>query len=292
MDSVYYNYKLNFLYVNKYKFPEKWTYPPSLTPYSMFRYLISGKGIFKINHVEYIVEENNVFYIPKGSILECSASEPIEFISVRFVDSFHQMNFDALSNLFKLPNHTIGDNSEIKMSFEEIYRSAISSNINKRFSIRGHLELIAAYLTNLSLGESLIDHDAVDPHIHEVFNVENIQKRAEKSMIKADPRISVVVDYLTLYPTKNYSILDMCKMAEMSESSLRRLFKEQTGKTPKEFIMDVKVMNAARRLIVTDDRISSIAYDLGYESSNYFSRCFKKIFGVTPIEYRNNSQQL
>ena len=99
----------------------------------------------------------------------------------------------------------------------------------------------------------------------------------------------MIVDYITTHPEENLSRQELCDMAGISVSTLRRLFKEQTGKTLFQFIKENKMTNAARRLLVTDDPISAIAYDLGYEIPSYFSECFKQIFGVSPQEYRRSA---
>ena len=75
-----------------------------------------------------------------------------------------------------------------------------------------------------------------------------------------------------------------------SPSSLRRLFKEHTGKSPGAFVKDLRMTTAARRLLVTDQRISAIAYELGFDDPNYFARIFKSVFGVSPQEYRAASR--
>ena len=49
-------------------------------------------------------------------------------------------------------------------------------------------------------------------------------------------------------------------------------------------------MVAARRLLVTDARLSDIAYEVGFEDPNYFSRMFRRNFGASPQEYRRNAQ--
>ena len=65
---------------------------------------------------------------------------------------------------------------------------------------------------------------------------------------------------------------------------------DAAGKSPGAFIQDLRLMVAARRLLVTDERISDIAYQVGFEDPNYFSRMFRKNFGVTPQAYRENAQ--
>ncbi len=59
-----------------------------------------------------------------------------------------------------------------------------------------------------------------------------------------------------------------------------------------DFIKDIKMTNAARKLLVTNEPISSIAYALGYETPSYFAKCFKEVFGLSPQEYRRTSHDV
>ena len=58
------------------------------------------------------------------------------------------------------------------------------------------------------------------------------------------------------------------------------------------FMMDIKMTVAARKLLETDERISDIGYLIGIQDPNYFTRVFKKNFGVTPYIYRINVRSL
>ena len=100
----------------------------------------------------------------------------------------------------------------------------------------------------------------------------------------------MLVDYILNHPTERFSTETLCRITNLSPSTLRRLFKEHTGKSPGAFIQDLRLMIAARRLLVTDARISDIAYQVGFEDPNYFSRMFRKNFGVSPQAYRENAQ--
>ena len=84
----------------------------------------------------------------------------------------------------------------------------------------------------------------------------------------------------------------MCEIADVSESTLRRLFKAKTGKTIYEYVKEVKMTNAARRLLVTNEPITAISYALGYETPSYFTKCFREVFGMSPHEYRKTSHEV
>ena len=81
-------------------------------------------------------------------------------------------------------------------------------------------------------------------------------------------------------------------MCGVSESTLRRLFKEQTGKTIHEFMNQNRMAYAAKRLLITNESISSIGYELGFESTSYFGKTFRETYGVSPQQYRKKSQEM
>ncbi len=83
--SLYTSMRFNFLYVDRYVFRRGWAYPNSYVPYCMLRYILKGRAEFIISGQKYIVEENQVCYIPEGCHLECHALEDeFSFISIRF----------------------------------------------------------------------------------------------------------------------------------------------------------------------------------------------------------------
>ena len=73
----------------------------------------------------------------------------------------------------------------------------------------------------------------------------------------------------------------------MGRSKLFLCFKEAIGLTPNEFTLKLKLEEALRMLKEEPQyNVSEISYHLGFSSSRYFSRCFKDLFGVAPLNYR------
>ena len=67
------------------------------------------------------------------------------------------------------------------------------------------------------------------------------------------------------------------------------LIKKETGKTAKDHIQ-AKIINLAKeRLFSQDKSISQIAYELGFQYPQHFSRLFKKHVGYTPNEYKQQN---
>ena len=286
--SLYASMRFNFLYADRYVFRRGWNYPDNYVPYCMLRYILTGRADFLMDGERYTVERNQVCYIPEGCRLECHALEDeFSFISIRFATTVQLNGSDFLSEYFRIPRVTRQADPEVLGYFQQVYENATSQNTSKLFRIRGNLELILAWLVEHT-PEALVEESA-QPEA--VCSVEGLRRREDRTHAShRDPRIQVVVDYLVAHPAEPFDSEFLARMADMSPSSLRRLFKEHTGKSPGAFVKDLRMTTAARRLLVTNQRISAIAYELGFDDPNYFARIFKSVFGVSPQEYRAASR--
>jgi len=72
----------------------------------------------------------------------------------------------------------------------------------------------------------------------------------------------------------------------MHPDSFGRFFKIYTNKKISEFINELRVMEAARKLRESSANIIEIAFSVGFESLPTFNRAFMKVMNVTPTQYR------
>jgi len=75
---------------------------------------------------------------------------------------------------------------------------------------------------------------------------------------------------------------------KISQQHMRRIFKEKVGMTLNEYITSIRLTKAAELLSAEDIMVQDVARRVGFTYSSSFMRSFKKRFGVTPNEYRNN----
>lgn len=74
----------------------------------------------------------------------------------------------------------------------------------------------------------------------------------------------------------------------LSRSSFFKKLKSLTGFAPVDLVREVRLNKAARLIETTDNSITEIAYSVGFRDAGYFSKCFRKKYGKTPKEYRND----
>ncbi|MBK7407439.1 MAG: helix-turn-helix domain-containing protein [Saprospirales bacterium] len=83
-----------------------------------------------------------------------------------------------------------------------------------------------------------------------------------------------------------YSVDQLCQDLTMSYSQLHRKLKALTGYSANQFIRYIRLREAQRLMKENDYSIAEVAFNTGFEDPAYFSRAFKKEFGVTPTEWR------
>ncbi len=79
----------------------------------------------------------------------------------------------------------------------------------------------------------------------------------------------------------------LAKKFDISVRSLNRRFKHATGKSPMQYLQQIRMENACELLKTSNLSISEVAYNVGYPDNSYFSAQFRKAMSVTPKEYRN-----
>jgi signal transduction histidine kinase/DNA-binding response OmpR family regulator len=82
-----------------------------------------------------------------------------------------------------------------------------------------------------------------------------------------------------------FSVEQLAEETNLSRTQLLRKLKALTGLSPNEFIKDLRLKKAADMIRQKADTITQIGYSVGFNDQSYFTKCFKKQFGVTPTEY-------
>ena len=104
-------------------------------------------------------------------------------------------------------------------------------------------------------------------------------------------KLSTVQNFsaILLFLQNNYKTATLCNVAEFfkySEGYLSRLFKRNLDMNFTDVMQAIRLRKAKSYLTDTDMNIAAISESIGYESSDYFAKCFKKHFKCTPSEYR------
>lgn len=99
-------------------------------------------------------------------------------------------------------------------------------------------------------------------------------------------KIKAIYEYVETHFLEKIRVEDVAKKLNMTVISFSRLIKQRTGKTFVEFLNAYRIGYATRMLIETNQSISEIAFNCGFNNQANFNRIFKKAKGSSPTEFR------
>jgi len=102
-----------------------------------------------------------------------------------------------------------------------------------------------------------------------------------------DADIQKVQDYIEKHYEDKITIETLANLIHLGRRTFERRFKEATNNTPIEYIQRVRIEAAKLSFEASRKNVTEIMFDVGYTDTKAFRGIFKKITGLTPIEYRN-----
>lgn len=98
--------------------------------------------------------------------------------------------------------------------------------------------------------------------------------------------IGLLRAYIDSHYGEDLSLSEMAARFYLSRYQISRLFKQVVGVNYQDYVLGVRMKEAARRLTYTDERLYEIARAVGFDEPSYFSNVFKKTYGLSPRAYR------
>lgn len=173
----------------------------------------------------------------------------------------------------------------LKVRLYELVGSLIDSAILGGGDENKLNELIAKYFNDINLIKDIhVVEKWLTKVVSEIVNiVVNVYERRSK----------LLIENAKTYIEDNYNLplsyKDVAKEVFISPSYFLNLFKQETGFTFVDFLTDVRINKAKKLLLSTEMNITEIAFEIGFNNSNYFSCLFKKIVGISAKEYRKKN---
>ena len=159
---------------------------------------------------------------------------------------------------------------------------------------RKQREILEAYLNILEARASAAYENKTerDPEKEDDHRQEPKAQPEPDLKISSDDKemISKIVDFIDQnFSDSTLTVEDIANAVAISKSSLTRKMKSLMGVTPADFLKTTRLSKAKIMLKETDSSIKEIAFDCGFSDMNYFGKCFKSAFGVSPGNYRKEA---
>jgi YesN/AraC family two-component response regulator len=164
--------------------------------------------------------------------------------------------------------------SSIKNKIEGLEIGA-DAYISKPF----HIEILTAQIQNLLNQRELLKLKFSGNGLRFTSRIKGIKKSEKQFLEKAE---KIIDKNLT---NSQFGVPDLGKGIGLSRMQLYRKLKSIRGLNANEFIREYRIKKAAQLMGTTELNVSEILFEVGFSNRSYFTKCFKKLLGVTPREY-------
>lgn len=101
-------------------------------------------------------------------------------------------------------------------------------------------------------------------------------------------RLQIMMQYIHDHYHRNLTLKEIADAAEIGKSTALNLFQSTLGTTPINYLIGYRLKEAAVLLTNTEKKIGAISLETGFHSVDHFCRTFKKVYRMTPTEYRKS----
>lgn len=224
-------------------------------------YCTEGRGVIEVEDERYELGPSDAFCIPPN---------------IR-----HKYYADQKNPWSILWVHFKGENT-VYFSMEERRLVHMNSrHSDNRIMVLFH-SLFRVLHRNYTLGNFIYISQVLSLILSEIY----FREKTDESSVQ-NRHVTMVIRFMYQNLKRGLSLEDISEEVKLSKSYLNSIFKSQTGRSPVEFFIHLKMQEACKLLKSTDMYVYEVSSELGYDDQYYFSRIFKKVVGMSPKDYKN-----
>ncbi|MCR8636057.1 MULTISPECIES: AraC family transcriptional regulator [Paenibacillus] len=247
---------------------------PKVVDYYLLHHILSGRGTYTCQGITYKLGPGDSFLIEPGKLISYTADEeePWHYRWLAFEGKRASVLLSQIGLSSQQPIVHTGRSRNISVMYHQVQAAFQTRLPNANLKATGYLHLLLA-----EYSEALQPQQQSNPQQSSV--TEHIVQQA--------------LHYLSTQYAEPITIELMAEALGYNRAYLSTLFKKQTGLTPVSFLLKLRIDKAKlllrERLELT---IEQIASSVGFQDPLYFSKQFKRLYGISPTDYRTAMKHL
>lgn len=267
----------NFIDLGLYQFGWEHCEPshsfgPAMRNHFLFHYVISGTGTLiaensKNESISYSIKSGQGFMIFPNQICTyiADAQQPWEYVWIEF-DGLRAKETVELSGLCVNSPVYKAKYKDVAQTMKDEMLYIINHKDDSPFHLIGHLYLFI---------DSFVKSSAIT-QISKSNNLRDFYIKEALSFIEQNFQNDITVE-------------EIAACCGLNRSYFGKIFHEVLGKSPQEFLISYRMTKATELLKLTSLSIAEVGSAVGYSNQLHFSRAFKKIYGISPRQWRNEN---
>lgn len=234
----------------------------------MIHYVVSGAGSVRIGNGAYPIASGSVFVLFPNQVRQVIPGEN-ETLVIQWVElegdvllpEFNRMNLSPNSPM--LPLHVQPGVSHTEKAFAQLVESGRENEacqLGRCWAVLGALE------------------------------EETAQIKPQRPGNQRRRYVEQAMDLIQKNYMHDITVEDIAEYCGLNRSYLGKLFRDETGKSTQEYLIEYRMEVACRYLSETTAPIGTIALSVGYQNQLHFSRAFRKTFGLSPRDWQKEQR--
>jgi AraC-like DNA-binding protein len=180
--------------------------------------------------------------------------------------------------------------------YKSIYQMMMRAKRGLAFPMRAILTVYPRIVGLSKIRESFYAAQELLAILYELSKCNDSYELASSTFAKVEVssdsrRVLKVKDFINTHINGELRLEQLASLVGMTPAAFSRYFKLRTGKNLSEYIVDIRLGQAARRLVDTTDSVSEICWSCGFNTLSNFNRLFRKRKGCNPTEFREKYQK-
>ena len=258
-----------------------WNWQKVSSPFIRIFYIVEGEAILHLPEEDVLLKPGYMYMIPAFVIHSYECHGVFKLYYIHMYEGFK--NEVNLQDTYELPTEVRAGNS-IRQLFEYVssqYPDAMLPEPDpKSYDTSAQTSNYVERYKNMELWEKMELRGAM------LMIMSHFIREAKPHIWTSDERMKQVLRYIHEHIADKIDVEDLANLASFTKTYFIRLFKQEFGLSPVQYINLKKVERAQLLLYTTDCSVKEVAYKLGFSDHSYFIRLFHKVAGITPQEYR------
>ena len=262
------------------------SFPLHTHDYTELVIVTDGHGVHITEDETYPIIAGDVFVIAKGHAHKYEDIRHLEQLVVKYD---HEVFLEHMEGLKSLPGY------HALFILEPRYRE--KQKFNSHLRLTGQQVDMVVDLFLRMTREMTTQSPGYDPMVTSLFIEAVIFLSRCYSLTPSPSSKSVlemgeVISFIERHYQEPITLTALAQQAHLSVNQLLRVFRSVTGQSPIDYLIHLRVMKAMRLMQLRRLTITDAAYHVGFSDSNYFSKQFKRVVGVSPREFMRLAPRL
>ncbi|SDM83924.1 AraC-type DNA-binding protein [Paenibacillus sp. yr247] len=245
-------------------------------------YIWQGEGYHEVNGKSFAVQRGDFLFMNIGDRHSFAVQKDMQYMNILFDPEFlseQLSSTDTTSHFLPLklfqefkdsldnpsPHVTFRGKCmiELELLLETMYTEYCAKKSGYLAMLHGYATLLLARMFRM------MQHNLLDSDLRTAYHM-----------------LPQLLSYIEQHYAGHITLNDLARESFYSPYYLSKMFKECLGFTFTEYVHDVRLREAKRMLLETEDSVESIGRSVGYEDKTQFFRLFKQSLGMTPQQLR------